>query len=315
MSVSACVRIRGCAARRGLGVVVATAVSLVALRGHALDKQGSAHGGSVAGAASGFGIDGALSGGLALYNPSFAARPDNTGLSFARYALHVDVDLIGRRLSIPLDVNVVTDRTRDGGKKLLPSELDLIGGLTSTWAIGPTAIEVGSRFQHERPVDRGTFAQTFVDARARWLLSLAGAVPSVSSSLGGGDLSGWLTLGWFAINRTYVARPDNTGLALFRYAAHARLSFWQDRLAIGLDATFFTDRNSDRRFRPSELDLTPELIVRAEPFEVHLAYERDMPLDRGSFVQQFVYLLAVWEFSLFEAKREPLEDRNNVVSP
>ncbi len=297
------------------GFFVVLSIGLSPSIAHALDKQGSAHGGSLAGEDSGLAIGGALSGGVSLYNPSFAARPDNSGLALFRYAAHLDVDLIGRRLSIPLDVNVFTDRTRSGGGKLAPSELDLMGGLTSTWRLGPTAIELGSRFQHERPVDRGNFTQTFVDTRARLLYSLGEVAPAINDTLGGGDLSGWFTLGWFTINNRYVARPDLTGLALFRYGATARLSFWKDRLAVGVDATMFTDKTSSAWFRPSELDLTPEVIVRAEPVEVHLAYERDMPVDRGGLVQQFVYLLAVWEFSLYGGTTEPLENRNDIISP
>lgn len=281
----------------------------------ALDKQGSAHGGSLGGDESGFAIGGALSLGSSLYNPTFAARPDNTGLALFRYAAHFDVDLIGRRLSVPLDLNVFTDRKRSGAGKLAPSELDVMSGLTSTWRLGPTAIEVGSRFQHERPVDRGSFTQTFVDTRARLLYSLAEVAPAVRDTLGGGDVSGWLTLGWFTYNRSYAARPDLSGVALLRYAATVRVSIWRERLAFGLDATFFTDRRSGAPLRPSELDLTPELIFRAQPLEVHLAYERDMPVDRGGLVQQFVYLLAVWEFSVYRAAPEPLENRNNIVSP
>jgi hypothetical protein len=299
-----------------LKTLVASLILISASPARALDKQGSAHGGSIAGAESGFALGGALSSGVSLYNPTFAARPDNTGLAFLRYAGHVDVDLIGRRLSIPLDVNVVTDGTQHGWARARPSELDLIGGLTSTWAVGPMALELGSRFQHERPVDRGTFTQTFLDTRARLLYSLANAAPGVDSALGGGDLAGWLTLGWFTINRTYVARPDNTGLAFLRYAGHARLSFWRERLAIGIDATMFTDRRSTQWLRPSELDLTPEIVARVEPFELHLAYERDMPLDRGGLVQHFVYLLASWEFNVVKSSApEALEDRNEVVSP
>ena len=70
------------------------------------------------------------------------------------------------------------------------------------------------------------------------------------------------------------------------------MSFWKERLAVGLDAIFFTDKLAPNVFRPSELDFTPEIIARFERYEVHLAYERDMPLDRGGLIQQFIYLLA-----------------------
>ena len=109
-------------------------------------------------------------------------------------------------------------------------------------------------------------------------------------------MRGWLTLGWFAYNRSYFARPDNTGLALFRYAAHVEISTWNDHLALGLDAIFFTDKQASNVFRPSELDFTPELIARFSRYEVHLAYERDMPIDQDGLIQQFVYLLGAVSF-------------------
>jgi hypothetical protein len=252
--------------------------------------------------------------GVSLYNPSYAARPDNTGRTLMRYAAHGDLDLIGRRLSVPVDLNLFTDRDRDGVRKLGPTELDGIVGLTSTWEVGPGALEVGTRFEHDRPVDRGGASQSYVDVRARYLYSLAAALPGLAPALRDGDVSGWVTLGWFAHNPSYFARPDNTGRALLRYALHAELSLWQDTLSVGLDGTLFSDRRADNPLRPSELDLTPELILRRRDFEVHIAYERDMPLDRSGLVQHFVYLLGVWSFSL-GSDPGPFEDRGQILSP
>jgi hypothetical protein len=280
----------------------------------ALDKQGSAHGGSIAGATQGIHVSGALMAGVSLYNPSYAARPDNTGRTLMRYAAHGDLELIGRRLSVPVDLNLFTDRDRDGVRKLGPTELDGIVGLTSTWEVGPGALEVGTRFEHDRPVDRGGASQSYVDVRARYLYSLAAALPGLAPALRDGDVSGWVTLGWFAHNPSYFARPDNTGRALLRYALHAELSLWQDTLSVGLDGTLFSDRRADNPLRPSELDLTPELILRRRDFEVHIAYERDMPLDRSGLVQHFVYLLGVWSFSL-GSDPGPFEDRGQILSP
>ena len=79
---------------RGRNLTVVLFV-LCASRAHALDKQASAHGGGVGGADRGMALSGALTLGAALYNPSYAARPDNTGLALMRYAAHVDGDLIG----------------------------------------------------------------------------------------------------------------------------------------------------------------------------------------------------------------------------
>ncbi|MBL8610738.1 MAG: hypothetical protein JNL38_25585 [Myxococcales bacterium] len=286
-----------------------------ALPARALDKQGSAHGGAVAGAEEGFDVSGALLLGIALYNPSYAARPDNTGLTLMRYAAHADIDLVGRRLSIPVDVNLFSDRERPGALALSPTEGDVITGLTSTWDVWPGALELGARFEHDRPLDRSGFSQTYADARLRYLYSASAVAPAVGRALRDGDVSGWLTLGVFALNPTYAARPDNTGLALFRYGGHVEVSLWSDHVSAGLDATLFSDRRARDVVAPSEIDLTPELIGRLAPFELHLAYERDMPVDRPGLVQHFVYALAGWELDLSPRPPKAFTDRNNIHSP
>ena len=294
---------------RAVGLVLALAAATT----WALDKQGSAHGGEVGGEDRGFNLSGAAMLGVSLYNPSYAARPDNTGLALLRYGGHFDVDLLGRLLSIPLDVSFFTDSTRPGALVLAPTEFDFIAGVTSTFALGPGDLEVGARVEHDRPVDVGTFTQTYVDARARYLYSVAKLAPKVADALHHGDLSGWVTLGGFLFNPTYAARPDNTGLALFRYALHAEVSTFDDLFSLGLDGTLFTDRTVNL-VRPSELDFTVDLIFHKGPFEVHLAWERDMPLDGPGLVQQFVYLLGVWSFDLKKVT-EPLGHKNMVPSP
>jgi hypothetical protein len=55
--------------------------------------------------------------------------------------------------------------------------------------------------------------------------------------------------------------------------------------------------------------------VRAGRCEVHLAYDRDMPIDRGGLIQQFVYLLGIWNFSLLEPTRAADETRGQIQSP
>jgi hypothetical protein len=99
------------------------------------------------------------------------------------------------------------------------------------------------------------------------------------------------------VNRAYFARPDNTGLAFLRYACHGELAVWKKRIGLALDATMFTDRRQSV-VRPSELDFTVDLIVRPFGTEIHVAYERDMPVDRGGLVQQLVYLLGVVPFEI-----------------
>jgi hypothetical protein len=152
-----------------------------------------------------------------------------------------------------------------------------------------------------------------VDARARYLLSLANANPCFHQVFPHTDVSGWATLGWFVHNPSYAARPDNTGRALLRYALHTELSLLDDLISVGLDGTFFTDRHAANRLRPTELDLTPELIFHRKAFEVHVAYEIDMPIDQGSYRQQYLYLLGVWSFDLQHAAAAPLESRGEIL--
>jgi hypothetical protein len=299
----------------GTTALAATLVVALAPRAFAVDKQGSAHGGDIEGAQSGVGLSGSLMLGSALYNPTYAARPDNSGISLMRYAGHADLDLIGRRLSLPLDVNMFTDRERDGAAKLSPTELDVITGVTSTWGMGPGALELGTRFEHDRPVDREGPNQSYVDVRGRYLYSLAKVWPGLERALHQGDVGGYLTLGWFAYNRSYFARPDNTGKALFRYAVHGELSILDDLISFGVDATMFTDKEAANVLRPSELDLTPELIFHHRDFETHLALEIDQPIDRGGLVQKFVYVLAIWSFSVGGDVGRPFEERGQIQSP
>ncbi len=301
--------------RRTLATLTAVVVFFAGRSAMALDKQGSgAHGGAVSGADSGFGFSGAFSLGVALDNPSYAARPDNSGLTLMRYAVHADIDLVGRRLSIPLDINIFSDRLRKGVNKLGPTEFDAIAGITTTWPLGPGALELGVRVEHDSPVDQGSGNQRYVDVRARWLFSLA-SVTDAGRHLKDGDVSGWVTLGWFAYNPSYFARPDNTGNALLRYSGHAELSIFSDVLSFAFDGTMFTDREAKRVLQPTELDFTEELIFRKSPWELHIAYEQDHPLDRGGLVQSFVYALVVWGFDLHRAEPLPLEMRNHIPSP
>src|SRR5690349_12918534 len=133
---------------------------LAAAPARALDKQGGPRADSDGPIWEGFNLSGAVMLGVSLFNPSYGARPDNTGLTLMRYAAHVDIDLHGRLLSIPVDVNVFTDRLRGGIAVLAPSEFDIITGVTSTQDLGLISLEEGARVEHDRPVDKGTFTQT-----------------------------------------------------------------------------------------------------------------------------------------------------------
>ncbi len=288
-----------CCAGPNVCVVLLLTLGSLAPVARAFDKQGSAHGGAVGEAPSGFGVSGNVTLGTSVLNSSYAARPDNTGLAGMRYATHVDVDLVGPLLSLPIDVNVFSDKTRAGLRAFAPSELDVILGLTSTQTLSRAlSAELGARVERDSPVDEGRYTQTYGDARVKLLYSLGAASPRLASSLHGGNLSGSVTLGWFAYNPTYAARPDNTGIALLRYGTHHELSVWRNHLALGADAILFTDKRSSNVIAPTELDFTYEIIARYRTWSAHLAYERDMPLDQGGLVQSFVYTSLSYDFDL-----------------
>ncbi len=280
----------------GLGLCV-----LAAPAAHALDKQGSGHGGKNEVAADGQRVSGSLLFGTAFFNPSYAARPDNTGLALFRLAGHADVDLIGQHLSIPLDFNLFTDRQSDTSV-LLPTELDLIGGVTSTWALPYGAIELGSRGEADMGVDRSTLTQGYIDARARYLLESDDFGPFSSGFFVHNHFSSATTLGWFVYNPSYAARPDNTGYALLRYAE--RIDYRRGWFDISTDFTFFTDRNA-AIFAPSELDWTVDLGATLGSFALHVAYERDMPVDRPGLVQHFAFTYLTYAFAADFSKAVP----------
>jgi hypothetical protein len=262
-------------------------------KAQALDKQGAAHKGDD-GPTTGLGISGEVFVGVLPYNPTYAARPDNSGRALLRAGGHVDVDILGPRLFIPLDVNIFTDRLYQPAR---PSELDFIGGVASTWDLPVGHTEVGARAEVDTPVDGMWGSQFYGDVRGRYLLSLRELRPNAAAVLRGGDVSGWLTLGWFALNPNYFARPDNTGRALLRYAAHLGVGLGS-RTSIFVDGTFFTDRTQNP-VRPSELDLTVGVAVVLGNWGVQAAYERDMPVDgRGTgLVQHMAMLQGSWSFS------------------
>jgi len=212
---------------------------LTAAPARALDKQASAHGGNASATSEGFGISSSLLAGVAVYNPTYAARPDNTGRALLRLAPHLDIDLLGRRLSIPIDINLFTDRNLPGFAKLVPSELDLISGVTSTWPIGPTALELGVRRS-------GTSRRT--STLERVCCSRARASGRVCAEPSPAVIS--------AVRR--------------RWAALA----------------------------PSELDFTAEIGAHlVADVDLHVAYERDMPIDRGGMVQHFITVFLTWDFT------------------
>ncbi len=81
---------------------------------------------------------------------------------------------------------------------------------------------------------------------------------------------------------------------------HTELSTFSDRISLGLDGTFFTDRTSSNVPAPTELDFTAE---------------RDMPLGAPGLVQQFIEVVAVYSFDLETVLPGAFSHRNVVPSP
>lgn len=281
-----------CAARAASRAATLLVALTCAREARALDKQGAAHAGSGVGS-SGFGLSGEVFLGALPYNPTYAARPDNSGLALVRAGAHLDIDVLGRRLFVPIDLNMFTDRQH---QPLRPSEVDVIAGVATTWDLPVGAVEAGARGEMDAPADGRGDSQVYGDARVRYILSLAALRPGSTAVLRGGDLSGWVTLGWFALNPSYHARPDNTGLTLLRYAAHVDLGLGSHWSAM-VDGTFFTDRTTNA-VRPSELDLTVGMWLAMGAWRVQVAYERDMPVDgRGTgLVQHMAMVLGARSF-------------------
>ena len=111
-------------------------------------------------------------------------------------------------------------------------------------------------------------------------------------------LLGQLRVGGLDLVLGRLAEPEQmTGLS-FEH-------LYSERIAFAVDGTMFTDRSSDFVFRTSELDLTLELIGRLGDFELHVAYERDLPVDRPGLVQQFIYTILGWSFDIGKMRKEP----------
>ncbi|GKS56519.1 hypothetical protein YTPLAS18_00460 [Nitrospira sp.] len=243
-------------------------------------------------------LSGYLLSAVFLHNPTFAARPDNTGLVGLRHMIHLEADLYKNYLQFYTDQNFFSDRTESW---IRLSEWD------STYAFTGSVDRYGWRVQFERDagLDRRTITQEYADvlATARFVASQ--------------DLSWWRRrfpqqnftayagAGWLFHNSQYFARPDNTGQALFRYVAHADLDLYKNRIVLYVDTNMFTDKDAPNNASPSELDWIVGLAVRFRDVEVALYREEDRPIDRGGLVQQYVALQFryAFEVSNFLAKQ------------
>ena len=219
--------------------------------------------------------------GVFAHNPSFAARPDNTGLVGLRHMLHLETDLYKQYLTFYTDQNFFSDRT-NGWIEL--SEWD------GTYALTGVVGHVSWRLQYERdtPIDRKGLTQAYADGLVTAKFQAVQDFPAWRRLLPNQNLTAYAGAGWLFHNTNYFARPDNTGRALFRYVAHADLDLYKNKVVLYGDVNMFTDRQADNQVNPTELDWIVGLAVRWRTSEVAFYVEQDQPLDRPGLVQKYV---------------------------
>lgn len=225
-------------------------------------------------------------------NPTFAARPDNTGLVGLRHMLHLETDLYKQYLTFYTDQNFFSDRTK-GWIDL--SEWD------GTFALTGLVDRFGWRIQYERdaPLDRSGLIQAYGDGLATARFQAIEDVSWWRTTFPNQNLTAYAGAGWLFHNSNYFARPDNTGRALFRYVAHADFDLYKNRVVLYGDMNFFTDREAANTLNPSELDWIIGLAVRVhEDMEVSLYQEQDQPLDKQGLVQKYVAVQLRYSFDV-----------------
>ena len=227
-----------------------------------------------------------------ISNPTFAARPDNTGLVGLRHMLHLETDLYKQYLTFYTDQNFFSDRTKGW---ITLSEWDgtyAFTGLIDRW---------GWRLQYERdaPLDKSGIIQAYADTL---LTSRFQAIQDLSwwqGTFPNQNLTAYAGAGWLFQNSNYFARPDNTGRALFRYVAHADLDLYKNRIVLYGDMNFFTDREAGNKLNPTELDWIIGLAVRfREDMELSVYQEQDQPLDKPGLVQKYTAVQLRFSFDV-----------------
>ncbi|WP_447972609.1 hypothetical protein [Nitrospira sp. Kam-Ns4a] len=231
-------------------------------------------------------------------NPTFAARPNNTGLVGLRHMAHFETDLYKQYLTFYTDQNFFSDRTR-GWIKL--TEWDMTYGFTGIFD------HWGWRIQYERdaPLDQSGLKQIYADAVVTYRVQAAQDWGAWRRLLPNQNISVYLGPGWLFYNSNYFARPDNTGRALFRYVAHADVDLYKQRGIAFADINMFTDRTASNVLRPTELDWILGIAFRWRDLELSIYREQDLPLDKPGLVQQYtaVQLRFAFDLSKGEAKR------------
>lgn len=229
--------------------------------------------------------------GIFASNPTFAARPDNSGLVGLRHMLHLETDLYRQYLTFYTDQNFFSDRT-NGWIEL--SEWD--GTYAFTGALG----HFNWRLQYERdaPLDRRGIKQEYADMLGTAKFQAAQDWPAWGRLFPNQNLTFYAGAGWLFHNSNYFARPDNTGRALIRYVAHADLDLYKNKIVLYGDINMFTDRETGNQATPTELDWIVGLAARWRNMELAVYHEQDQPLDRPGLIQKYLALQLRFSFDI-----------------
>ena len=225
-------------------------------------------------------------------NPTFAARPDNTGLVGLRHMLHLETDLYKQYLTFYTDQNFFSDRTKGW---IESSEWDgtyAFTGLVDRWSW---------RLQYERdaPLDKSGIIQAYADALLTSRFQAKQDFSWWQRIFPNQNLTAYAGAGWLFHNSNYFARPDNTGSALFRYVAHADLDLYKNRVVLYGDMNLFTDREAGNKLNPSELDWIIGLALRfRDDMELSVYREQDQPLDKAGLVQKYTAVQLRYSFDV-----------------
>jgi len=225
-------------------------------------------------------IGGYLLTGAFISNPSFAARPDNTGRVGLRHMLHAETDLYKKYLTFYSDQNFFSDR--DNGWIEL-SEWDQTYGITGT--VGHWSWRV--QYERDAPLDKSGLKQIYADGLVNYRIRTREDWAWWRRLFPKNHLTAYVGAGWLFHNQQYFARPDNTGRALFRYVGHFDLDLYKQKFVLFGDVNMFTDRENGNQLKPTELDWIVGIAARWRDFEISFYREQDRPLDRNTLIQEY----------------------------
>ncbi|MEI8014601.1 MAG: hypothetical protein WCH20_07140 [Nitrospira sp.] len=111
---------------------------------------------------------------------------------------------------------------------------------------------------------------------------------------------GYFLTAAFVSNRSFAARPDNTGLVGLRHMLHLETDIYKQYLTFYTDQNFFSDRTKGW-IELSEWDGTYAFTGLIDRWGWRLQYERDAPLDKSGLVQAYADTLLT---SRFQARQD-----------